>query len=249
MPALLTREEMEQELIQVFPPKQAAGLLKVLGAFREMEIERAANTRELRQGLIALTEETKKLAEAQRRSEERLGEFERRTEERFAALAEAQRRTEESVARLGQAVEKLTQGFERLREAVGELANRFGFDLEDFVSALLPPYLERHYGIADLRLERRYFDLGGGRWEEVDLVGEGRRNGQAVTALVECRTTVGGGETARLAEKLDAVVGVLGARETVKVIVAMNIHPTAEPVAQERGMWLIPYSRINRERG
>ncbi len=245
MPMLLTRQEMEQKLIRVFPPEQTTGLVEVLDTFREMEIERAADTRELKQGLAALIEEVKKLAEGQRQlfeGQRQLFEGQRRLDDRvaelavaMAALAEAQRRTETRL--------------DNLSAEVGSLANTFGFRLEEFVAALLPPYLERHYGIADLSLQRRYFDLGGGQLEEVDLVGEGRRDGQTVTALVECRATVGGSETGRLADKLDAVAGLLGTREMVKVIVAMNIHPSAEPAAAERGVWLIPYSRINRERG
>jgi hypothetical protein len=108
--------------------------------------------------------------------------------------------------------------------------------------------LERHQRISGLTLERRYFDLGGGRVEEVDLAGEGVREGQPVMALVECHVTLGGAEVRRLTDKLDVVTATLGSREILKVIVAMNIHPTAEQAAQESGVLLVPYSRINRER-
>ena len=191
-------------------------------------------------------------AEAQRHTDQHVGELaeaQRHTDQRVGELAEAQLKTEGSLTRLEQAVEKLAVGFGQLRDEVGGLANRFGFDFEEFVSALLPPYLERHRCISGLTLERRYFDLGGGRVEEVDLAGEGLRDGRPVMALVECHVTLGGGEVRRLAEKLDVVTGTLGDRETLKVIVAMNIHPTAEQAAQGTGVWLVPYSRINRERG
>ncbi len=264
--ALLTRQEMEQKLGQLFPPRQATGLTEVLDNFREMEVQRAADTRELKQGLAALTVETRKLAEAQQRTDLRVGEWaeaqrhtdqhmgelaeaQRHTDQHVGELAEAQLKTEGSLTRLEQAVEKLALGFGQLRDEVGGLANRFGFDFEEFVAALLPPYLERHQRISGLTLERRYFDLGGGRVEEVDLAGEGVRDGQPVKALVECHVTLGGSEVRRLAEKLDAVIGTLGGKETLKVIVAMNIHPTAEKAAQGTGVWLVPYSRINRERG
>jgi len=194
MPITLTRQEMEEKLAQVFPPEQSASLVEVLDEIRAAEIERAADTRELKQGLTALTKEVRQLteaqrrtdervadlAEAQRRTDERLAAFQQRTDERFAelgrvvgVLAESvqglQQRTDERFAELGQMVGVLAESVQRLQQAVGGLANRFGFDLEEFVAALLPPYLERHYGISNLTLERRYFDLGGGREEEVDL--------------------------------------------------------------------------------
>ncbi len=188
---LLTRQEMEQKLGQLFPPKQATGLTELLDNFRELEVQRAADTRELKQGLTALTAETKKLAEAQRQTTERLTEFGQRVDERFASLAAAQQQTDKGLTRLDQAMEMLTQAQQRtegqlaeLGKAITELSksqlrtedrlgnvskmvtslgNTIGFSLEEFVAALLPPYLERHWNISGLTLERRYFDLGGGR--------------------------------------------------------------------------------------
>ncbi|HIE52966.1 MAG TPA: hypothetical protein EYP85_14540, partial [Armatimonadetes bacterium] len=91
---VLTRREIEEKLEQVFTPEQVANLMQMLDTIWQMEMERAADTRELKQGLARLTEEVRQLAIAQRRTEERLTKFEQRTEERFAALAEAQLRTE-----------------------------------------------------------------------------------------------------------------------------------------------------------
>jgi hypothetical protein len=66
----------------------------------------------------------------------------------MTALAEAQQR---STVRLGD-----------LQVAVGSLANTFGFSLEEFTAALLPPFLLRHYSLAVSDLERRFFDLPDG---------------------------------------------------------------------------------------
>jgi len=192
------------------------------------------------------------LAAAQRRTDERLGELaaaQQRTDERLGELAAAQRRTDESVVRLSQAVEKLSQGMDDLRQVVGSMINRFGFDLEEFVAALLPPWLERNYGVTDLSLERRHFRLEDGTTEEVDLVGIGRRDERPITVLAECRTSVGGGGVRQLATKLGAVAATIRDMPVARVIVAMNIHPSAEQAAAEAGIWLVPYSRINRERG
>jgi DNA repair exonuclease SbcCD ATPase subunit len=118
---LLTRQEIEEELGPVFAPEQTARLVRVVDPLWQMEVARAADTRALQQGLTALTEEVRQLAEAQARTEERLAEFEQRTEERFAALAEFQRRTEERLERLEAAVERLAAAQARTEERVGRL--------------------------------------------------------------------------------------------------------------------------------
>ena len=287
MTFLLTREEMEQKLAQAFPSRQVLSLVEVLDNIRRMEIERVADTRELKQGLSALTTEVRNLAKVQQETtadvrqlavghqqltaevrQLAVGQQQLTAEVRQLAVghqqltAEQQQLTVEvrqlatghqqlttTVQQLAQAQKETQKSMTELSKAVGGLANAFGFSLEEFAAALLPPYLEKHYGIAGVTLERRYFDLGDGWPQEIDLVGDGQRDGQSVTVLVECRSKVGGSEVRRLADKLNAVAGTLGKAEIAKVIVAMNVHPSAEPAASETGVWIVPYSRINRERG
>ncbi|MGQ9627922.1 MAG: hypothetical protein ACUVV0_13585 [Anaerolineae bacterium] len=293
MVSLLTRKEMEERLGRVFTPEQMAGLVDVL----EMAWQ-AADTRELKQGLAALTGETKNLAEAQLRTEERietlaesqlrtqeqvailaeaqrrteeridaLAEAQRRTEERIDALAEAQRRTEEQVAALAEAqrqmsesmtqlstsVDRMARGLDDLRLHVGRLANTFGFDFEEFVSALLPPYLEQHFGITKLFLEREYFPLPDESFGEVDLVGDCYWNGEPAVVLVECSVTIGGSRVRDIAEKFEKVAAHLqewkGKVKIVRIIVSMNVHPTAKEAGKETGIWIIPYHDIYWERG
>jgi len=299
---------MEQKLAQAFPSRQVLSLVEVLDNIRRMEIERVADTRELKQGLSALTTEVRNLAKVQQETtadvrqlavghqqltaeqqqltaevrqlavghqqltaevrQLAVGQQQLTAEVRQLAVghqqltAEQQQLTVEvrqlatghqqlttTVQQLAQAQKETQKSMTELSKAVGGLANAFGFSLEEFAAALLPPYLEKHYGIAGVTLERRYFDLGDGWPQEIDLVGDGQRDGQSVTVLVECRSKVGGSEVRRLADKLNAVAGTLGKAEIAKVIVAMNVHPSAEPAASETGVWIVPYSRINRERG
>jgi hypothetical protein len=110
MTLLWTRSEIQTKLAQVFSPEQTDSLVEVLDNIRQVELERAADTRDLKYGLMDLTKEVK-------------------------SLAAAQRRTDETVAELACVVQV---GFTNLRQEVGSLANCFGFDLEEFVAALLP---------------------------------------------------------------------------------------------------------------
>jgi len=181
------------------------------------------------------------MAEGQRQMAREMAESSRQIDQRFVEMAEGQREMQRAMA-------TLAQGLQDLRQQVGSLANTFGFSLEEFVAALLPPYLARHYDVTDLTLERRHFELGDGARVEVDLTGEGLRHGQPVTVLAECQTTLGGGGVRDIARNLEPALATLAGVNTLVVIVAMNIHPSAHPVAAEFGIQLIPYSRINRER-
>ena len=271
---LMTSQEMALEFERVFTPPQTASLVRVLTVLRELEVQRAADTQALKQGLTTLTGEVRQLAQAQRhtdrsvgaladaqkQTDQRVAELSRRTDERFAEMAEGQRqmawemaessrRTDQRFAEMAEgqramqrAMATLAQGLQDLRQQVGSLSNTFGFSLEEFVAALLPPYLARHFDVTDLTLERRHFELGDGAAVEVDLTGEGLRRGQPVTVLAECRTTLGGGGVRDIARNLEPVLATLAGVNTLVVIVAMNIHPSTPPVASEFGIQLIPYS-------
>ena len=291
---LMTSQEMTLELERVFTPPQTASLVRVLTVLRELEVQRAADTQALKQGLTTLIGEVRQLAQAQRHTDRSVGaltdaqkqtdqrvaelavaqkqtthelaEMSRQTDQRFVEMAEAQRQMAREMAEssrqtdqrfvemaegqreMQRAMATLAQGLQDLRQQVGSLANTFGFSLEEFVAALLPPYLARHYDVTDLTLERRHFELGDGARVEVDLTGEGLRHGQPVTVLAECQTTLGGGGVRDIARNLEPALATLAGVNTLVVIVAMNIHPSAHPVAAEFGIQLIPYSRINRER-
>ena len=152
--------------------------------------------------------------------------------EAIAKLAEAQRRTDEHMV--------------ALQKQVGRLVNDFGFSLEDFTAGLPPPYLWKYHGVTELTLSRRYFDLGDGGSEEVDLYGEGQRDGHRVAVLVERRSRLGRTQAYRLADKLTKVADTLDIQEMLRVIVAMYVHPSAEDVFRETGVWIVSCSRINR---
>lgn len=251
MVTVLTRQDMEKKLRGVFPEQQADNLVEVLDSFREMEVQRSADTQALKDGLCALTEQVNKLAGAVDDlavGQKDLTLAQQQTDLAVKDLAVAQQRTDQTVRGLAVSVDKLAVTVHELGKSYGSLSNTFGFSYEEFVAALLPPYLERHNKIVGLTLERGHFDLGNGRLEEVDLTSEGQCGERTVRLLVECRTSVGGSEVRRLAEKLSSVAGILAGQEVIKMIVGMNIHPSAGPVGEETGVWVIPYSAVYRER-
>ncbi len=140
----------------------------------------------------------------------------------------------------------MLSAIQQLSTSVGSLANTFGFSLEEFVAALLPPYLERHHQITDLTLARYFSEPEDGWMDEIDLYGVGRRHDRPVSVLAEVRTTLGGGQMRKLSAKLKKMGANLDEADIFLAVVAMNVHPTAQTVGKEEGIAIIPYSAINR---
>ena len=254
-----TRKDIEKRLAEAFPAPQTAALVEVLDDIRQVEVQRATETRDLKGGLRELTEQVSLLVEAQSRTDARVAEMveaQRHTGARVAEMAEAQRHTDARMAEMAEAQRdsaRAQAGTEKalkdLALMVDGLANDFGLQLEEYSAALLPSWLARYHGIERLTLDRQYVTLATGEGSEVDLVGTGQRAGESVVVVGECRARLGGGEARRLADKLDRVAETMAGRQVVRLIVAMSIHPSAEEVARERDVLLVPYSRINRDRG
>jgi len=262
MPRYLTAREIREKFEVVFTTHQTEALTEVMSA---IEVERVAEMAEIRESLTTLVEVTTRLAQVQQRTEQRverltqaqieLAQAQTRTETRIEELAQAQTRTEQVVAETRADILQMREQLARteariveLQQAVGRIGNDLGYDLEEYTSLLLPPYLERHFGIHVGGLGVDHFLMDDGSRAEVDLVGHATREGKALLLLGECRVHVGGGAVRDLADKLEAIAKTMPNTKIFKYIVGMRIHPTAPPVAQERGIVLIPYSNINRER-
>ena len=193
------------------------------------------------------------LAQAQARTEERMGGLETAMQQ----LAQAQTRTEEWVRRLeegqvalqrGQAamqaaIQELAQAQARTEVTIGSLAENIGFGLEDIARLLLPPYLHKHYGIhlegpPGEELQRRFFPLPDQPPLEINLYGEGQRDGRKAIVLGEAKSRIGGGVVKDFADLL-AQVEPLVEGEVWRVMFGYYIHPSSQPVGQEHHILLI----------
>ncbi len=232
---------------------------------RELRLTREAFER-LREAVEENTKAIKSLAEAQRRTEKRveeLAEAQGRTEERLNILAEAQRRTEERVEELAEAqkgteeslnilakrvdsladaqrrteesVMKLSEAVALLRVEVGRLSEAVGFSLEDLARWLLPSRL-REEGVEVEGFERRFF-LIDGREVEINLYGEGCRDGEEIIILGEVKSRIYSDDVNRfagIAERIEALMG----RRAYKLLFGFAIHPSALRDAEERDVHL-----------
>ena len=127
--------------------------------------------------LSRLEDIVEKLVEAQAKAEERLS----RLEETVEKLAEAQKRTEEELR-------KLIGEHKKTREALGGLTHTVGYILEDRAFVSLPELLRRDMGVEVDELKRDFVEVSPARYEEINILGRGRRNGNDVWIIGECKT-------------------------------------------------------------
>ena len=207
-----------------------------------------------------------KLTEAQARTDatlEKLVQAQARTDATLEKLTQAQARTDARMDRVEANLEKLTQAQARTEIALQELAEAqartevalkhqqrhlsglgevIGFGLEDIAKTVVPGYLQRHFGI-DLEgplgdeLARRFFQVNG-QPVEIDLYGEGSRDGQRVVVLAESKSRIGGTEVHRFARKIASVEPLLEG-EIWRIMFGYYIHPSAQKPAEENRIRLI----------
>ncbi len=215
--------------------------------------ERVEAIRVTRQDFDQLNRTVGELAQAQARTEERMGGLETamqqlaqaqaRTEERVGRLEEGQIALQQSQAAMQAAIRDLAEAQARTEAAIGRLGEDIGFGLEDVARLLLPPYLQKHYGIhlegpAGEELQRRFFLLPDQPPLEINLYGEGQRDGRRAVVLGEAKARIGGGVVKDFADVL-AQVEPLVEGEVWRVMFGYYIHPSAQPVAQEYQILLI----------
>jgi multidrug efflux pump subunit AcrA (membrane-fusion protein) len=207
----------------------------------------------LQKGQASLEAALERLAQAQTRTEERAARLEEgqvalqmaverlvqaqaRTELRIEELAQAQARTE---ARM----EQLVQAQARTNATVAGLGEIMGFTLEDVARLMLPPYLQRHYGVhlegpAGDELGRRFFPMKDRPDDEINLYGEGWRDGQRVVVLGESKARIGGSVVSDFVQVLKRVEPLVTG-EVWRVMFGYYIHPSAQPVAEENKVLLV----------
>ena len=175
-------------------------LVEVTTRLAQAQARTEQRVEQLTQAQVRTDETVKALAQAQMRTEtrvEELAQAQARTETRVEELAQAQKELAQAQARTEQVVAETRVDILQMREqlarmdarivdlqqAVGSLGNELGFDLEEYTSLLLPPYLERHFGIKVSGLTREHFRMDDGNRSEVDLVGHATREGQEILVL------------------------------------------------------------------
>ena len=194
----------------------------LLSLIEEIERQREESVtkdefKEIKEILKRLAKTVNELAEAQRKTEERVNE-----------LAEAQKKTEEEVA-------CLNKRMRLVEERLEGLSNTVGYVLEDRAYVSLPRILKERFGIeVEGRLIRRYVSVGK-KEIQINLFGYGKKNGERVLILGECKTRFSKREIQRF-EKYAKKIAEKEGLTYFPVLVAYDFHPKMEAFLKEKGI-------------
>jgi chromosome segregation ATPase len=208
---------------------------------------------DIRASLSTLTENVNKLTisvseltEAQRRLTESLSTLTQRIDrleqshikltESLSTLTQRIDRLEQSHIKLTESLSTLTQRIESLAKEVGSLSSTIGFGLEDIARVVVPGWLYRHEGI-EVELERKFIYVDGEEIE-LNLYGEGVRNGEKIVVIGEAKHRIYGDDVRRFQSKIEKVRKVIKG-EVYKLMFGFLIHPSAEKEAEKRGIRVI----------
>ncbi len=205
--------------------------------------ELAAAQQKTEERLERLEGVVEELAVAQRKTEERLDRLESAVEE----LAEAQKRTEARVEELAwaqQRTEKILQGVlleqKRFRKELGGISNTVGYTLENEAIKHLPKILQRDLGLRIDIMDRRFVEYPDGKYDEVNIYGEGTLNGEAVYVVGESKVQIGKRDLKsfeRLLRRLSAHLD----GKIIPILVTHSVHPEIEQFAKDKIEGLLIY--------
>ncbi len=112
-----------------------------------------------------------------------------------------------------------------------------GFGLEDIAKVVLPGWLQRNEGIIVEKLERRFFSVDGEEIE-VNLYGEGMRNGRKVVVVGEAKSRIYGDDVWKFHSKMEKIKHLIK-EDVFRVMFGYLIHPSAEERAKELGIAVV----------
>ena len=215
---------------------------------KEIVRELAEAQKRSEERLDRLEQTVRELVEAQKRSEERLSRLEqtvielaeaqKRTEKRVEELAEAQKKTEERLCRLEDTVRELAEAQKRTEKEVGSLAKQVGglsaavgYGIEDKLMPHIPAYAKRVFGIEISKVSRTNVEYGADKYDEVNILAEGRdANGNPVYLVGECKAQPGKKDADRFASMLERLKTVLG-KNIQAVLIGYAFTPQVERYA------------------
>ena len=173
------------------------------------------------------------LAEAQKKTEIRLNELaeaQKKTEIRLNELAEAQKKTEEELR-------KLIGEHKKTREELGGLSHTVGYILEDRAYLGLPELIKRDFGIEIEEIKRDFIEISPNRYEEINLLGRGKKNGSSIWILGECKTQLKKRDIDLFLKKLSRIEHLFPG-EKIFVVVTYQASPQVRQYIEEKGIKL-----------
>jgi chromosome segregation ATPase len=200
------------------------------------------------------------LIEAQKKAEERLTRLEltveelieaqKKTEQRVNELAEAQKKAEERLTRLEvtvqelietqkkteQAIQRLTQEQIKIKEELGGLSHTVGYRLEDEAMKAIPKLLKQDFGVEVVgRLKRDLIEISKNNYIEVNIFGEGRKNGKEYMIVGEAKSQLKKRNIDDFLKKVETLKRHIG-KEPILLYVTYISHPQVRKYAEEKNI-------------
>ena len=124
----------------------------------------------------------------------------------------------------------------KTREQLGGLAHTVGYRLEDEAIWALPKLLKRDFGITVKgELKRGYLEITPNRYIEVNIWGEGKRNGTHIGILGEAKTQLKNKDIVSFQKTISKVSEISG-KEIFPVLITYQTSPKVQQKAKKEGI-------------
>ena len=152
-------------------------------------------------------------------------------------LAEAQKRTDERVQELAEAQKRTENELRALAKQFGGFTINFGLTLEDLAVKILPSYIEKYYGLKDVKLKSRfYYEIAKDEHIELNLYGQGYKGEEKVLIIGEVKTNITKKEVIKFVRILKLLEKKIRGKEVFKLFFGYTVHPSAVKVAEENSI-------------
>ena len=192
------------------------------------EIERNREESITRKEFLNFGEKTEESFQRVWKTIEELSEAQKRTEKRVEELAQAQQRTEE-------ALRKLTLRVDDLAQQVGGISHTVGYGLEDRSYRQLKKILKRDFNINTEKLYRKNIVYSENKFDEVNIYGEAKKNGEKLFVIGECKAQFGPKDVTRFLKLIDRLKPRLNGT-IFPIALAYHYHPHAEKKLEDQNI-------------
>jgi len=194
----------------------------------------------LEKAVEKLTESHNKLIESHNKLAERHDILEKTVErltESHNRLIERQDSLEKAIERLTEAQARTENALQELFKQVGKLSETIGFGLEDIARVVIPGWLYKHEKIEVEEFTRKFIIIDGEEIE-INLYGEGRKEGAKIIILGEVRSRIYLNDVERFSKIVEKIKKKIEGN-TYELMFGYYIHPSAEEEAKKKKISLI----------
>jgi len=124
-----------------------------------------------------------------------------------------------------------------MREDVGDLSHTVEYILGDRACAALPSLLKEELGMEIEELKRDFIETSPNRYEEINIIGKGKKDGTPVWILGECKTQLKKKDIDSFLKKVSRIEHLFPG-EKIFVAVTYQTSPQVRHYTEEKGIKL-----------